>query len=118
VYPAAALRERIRGVVVLRAVVSETGSTMRVTVVKGVRPDIDAAAVSAALQWWFEPARKDGRAVRTFATIRFAFEGVQFARTPLLLEPGASPPTATPTPAPRTAEPPGDVRDRRSDAAS
>jgi TonB family protein len=110
VYPAAALSERVRGEVVLRALVSETGSTMRVTVEKGVRPDIDAAAVSAALQWWFEPALKDGRAVRTFATIRFAFEGVQFARTPLPLEPSAFARKATVTPPRRPGDRPEDRR--------
>jgi protein TonB len=103
IYPERALRERVRGVVILRALVSETGSTMRVTVEKGVRADIDTAAVSAALQWRFEPARKNGRAVRTFTTIRFAFEGVQFARTPFPLNPTESVPesTATPTRQPR-----------------
>ena len=98
IYPERALKERVRGVVVLKALVSETGSPLKVDVEKGVRADIDAAAVSAALQWRFEPARKDGRAVRTFATIRFSFEGVQFARTPFPLYHSANTPRSTPTP--------------------
>jgi TonB family protein len=101
VYPERALSERVRGVVILRAVVSETGETLRVRVEKGVRPDIDAAAVSAALQWRFEPARKDGRPVRTFTTIRFAFEGVQFARTPFPLDAVETAPQSTATPVPQ-----------------
>ena len=66
----------------LRVLVSETGVPIEVEVEKGARADITAAAVTAARQWRFEPARKDGRAVRTHATLRFPFEGVQFARTP------------------------------------
>ena len=98
IYPERALKQRVRGVVVLKALVSETGSPLKVDVEKGVRADLDAAAVSAALQWRFEPARKDGRAVRTFATIRFSFEGIQFARTPFPLNPSANPPRLTATP--------------------
>jgi TonB family protein len=98
IYPTRALKQRVRGVVVLKVLVSETGSPLKVDLEKGVRADIDAAAVSAALQWRFEPARKDGRAVRTFATVRFSFEGVQFARTPFPLHPSANTPRATPTP--------------------
>jgi hypothetical protein len=36
--------------------------------------------------------------VRTFATIRFSFEGVQFARTPFPLHPSANTPRPTLTP--------------------
>ena len=90
VYPERALRDRARGLVVLRVLISETGIPLEVKVEKAARADITAAAVTAARQWRFEPARKDGRAVRTHATIRFPFEGVQFARTPF------PPPDVTP----------------------
>jgi periplasmic protein TonB len=82
VYPEQALKERVRGLVVLRVLVSETGVPVEVQVERGARADLTAAAIAAARQWRFEPARKGGRAVRTFATVRFPFEGVQFARTP------------------------------------
>jgi len=99
VYPERALKERVRGVVTLKVLVSESGAPLTAQVEKGVRTDIDAAAIAAAMQWHFEPARKGGRPVRTFATVSFSFEGVQFARTPFPLElsPGVSP-TATPRP--------------------
>ncbi|MGE5414066.1 MAG: energy transducer TonB [Syntrophomonadaceae bacterium] len=104
VYPEAALKQRVRGEVVLRVEVSETGSPLKADVTKGVRADVDAAAVAAAMQWRFEPAVKNGRPVRTDATVRFAFEGVQFARTPfpsdLEITPGAATPTRTPRPRP------------------
>ena len=82
VYPERALKERARGLVVLRVLVSETGAPVEIKVEKAARADLTDAAVAAARQWRFEPARKGGRAVRTFATVRFPFEGVQFARTP------------------------------------
>jgi protein TonB len=83
IYPEKALRERIRGVVVLRVLVSETGEPVEVRVEAGARADLDTAAVDAARQWRFEPATKGGRPVRSYARLRFPFEGVQFARTPL-----------------------------------
>ena len=68
---------------------------------KRVREDVDAAAVAAAMQWRFEPARQKGRPVRTDAVVRFSFEGVQFARTPFPAETespaGPATPTRTPT---------------------
>lgn len=97
VYPERALKDRVRGAVTLKVLVSETGAPLTAQVEKGVRADIDAAAISAAMQWRFEPARKGGNPVRTFATVSFSFEGVQFARTPFPQEvsPGV-PPTPTP----------------------
>ena len=82
VYPEAALKERVRGVVVLRVLVSEAGQPIEVTVKAAARKDLTDAAVAAARQWRFEPARRNGVAVRGYAEIRFPFEGVQFARTP------------------------------------
>jgi protein TonB len=98
IYPERALKERVRGVVVLKALISETGLPLKVDVERGVRADLDASAVAAALQWRFEPGRKNGRAVRTFATIRFSFEGIQFARTPFPLNSPRSTPASTVTP--------------------
>ncbi len=82
---------------VLLVRVSETGEPLEARVTKHVREDVDAAAVAAAMQWRFEPARQKGRAVRTDAVVRFAFEGVQFARTPFPSESDSSGAPATPT---------------------
>jgi periplasmic protein TonB len=83
IYPAKALRDRVRGVVILRVLVSETGEPMEVVVETGAHKDLNDAAIEAARHWRFEPAKKDGYPVRTYTTVRFPFEGVQFARTPL-----------------------------------
>ncbi len=97
IYPERALKERVRGVVTLKVLVSESGAPLTADIEKGLRADIDRAAIAAAMQWRFEPARKGGRPVRTFTTVSFSFEGVQFARTPFPLEPSPDvSPTATP----------------------
>ena len=99
VYPERALRNRVRGLVILRVTVSETGVPTDVSVQKPGREGLTEAAVEAARPWRFEPGRKGGRAVRTYATVQFPFEGIPFARTPLDLR--ATPAHAeTPTPAP------------------
>jgi len=93
VYPADALKQRVRGNVSLRVLVDENGTPTDVKVERGTRSDLNQAAVEAARQWRFEPARKGGKPVRSYATVQFSFEGVQFARTPLFEG-------RTPTPAP------------------
>ena len=83
VYPAKALKDRVRGVVVLRVLVSQNGEPLEVKVEREARQDLTDAAVAAVKQWKFEPARKDGYRVRAYTRVRIPFEGVQFARTPL-----------------------------------
>ncbi len=82
VYPEKALKDRVRGLVIVRVLVQEDGGVREVRIEQGSRADLNEAALAAARQWRFEPARKDGRFVRTYTTVRFPFEGVQFARTP------------------------------------
>ena len=101
VYPEAALRQRIRGLVTLRVLVAEDGFPVRITVEKAAREDLTRAAIEAANQWRFEPALEGGRPVRTFTTLRFPFEGIPFARTPpgMSMFPEVEQRTATQTPA-------------------
>ena len=62
-YPKAARKRGQEGTVYLRARVTTAGRVERVTVAKGVAPDLDEAAARALRQWTFEPARKDGKPV-------------------------------------------------------
>jgi protein TonB len=82
IYPAKALHDRVRGVVVLRVLVSQNGEPLEIKVEREARKDMTDAAIAAVKQWRFEPARKDGYRVRAYARVRIPFEGVQFARTP------------------------------------
>ena len=81
VYPEQALRKRVRGLVVLRVLVSEKGEPVEVRVEKG-RAGLTEAAVEAVRHWRFEPATKAGTPVRTYTTIQIPFEAIPFARTP------------------------------------
>lgn len=73
-YPSFALRSRIKGIVVLRVLVSETGTPLEVEVLKGVGGGLTEAAVTAVKRWIFEPARKDGVPVKAWTTIPIPFE--------------------------------------------
>ncbi|HMF09480.1 MAG TPA: TonB family protein, partial [Thermoanaerobaculia bacterium] len=74
VYPEVALRARIRGLVVLRVMVSENGSPEQIQVVRGAAGGLTEAAVSAVRRWTFEPARRNGQPVRAWTTVPIPFE--------------------------------------------
>jgi TonB family protein len=73
-YPPIALRQKIGGIVVLRVLVDEAGRPADIEVVRGVRGGITESAVAAVRRWTFEPARKDGVAVKTWTTVPIPFE--------------------------------------------
>ena len=73
-YPPLALRARIGGTVVLRVLVSEKGVPSEIEVVREGRVGLTEAAVAAVRRWTFEPARKDGVAVRTWISVPIPFE--------------------------------------------
>jgi protein TonB len=58
-YPDFARRARIQGTVVLMMIVNERGVPMQVRALDG-HPALQEAALQAARQWRFEPARLDG----------------------------------------------------------
>ncbi len=72
VYPDLARRAHIAGLVVLNAVIRPDGKVGAVQVVSG-NPLLARAAVEAVRQWRYEPARVDGTAVETQASIRLNF---------------------------------------------
>ncbi|GLH74208.1 hypothetical protein GETHLI_27100 [Geothrix limicola] len=73
VYPEFARRARIQGPVVLLMTVDEGGRPIQVQVLEG-HPAFHEAALQAARQWRFEPARLDGRPVAAAfrLTLKFA----------------------------------------------
>ena len=79
VYPPDALRARIRGLVILRVLVSETGSPDEVQVVQHGPAGMTEAAREAVRQWQFDPAMWRGAPVRTWTIVRIPFEAVPFA---------------------------------------
>jgi protein TonB len=73
-YPPAALAARAGGIVLLRVLVSATGTASRVEIVRGVQPDLDQAAVAAVRQWRFDPGQKGGAPVEAWMTVAVPFD--------------------------------------------
>jgi protein TonB len=48
----------------LELLIDERGKVLTVVVAQSVHPDYDAALARAARDWTFQPAKKDGAAVR------------------------------------------------------
>jgi TonB family protein len=72
-YPAALLRDRIEGVVILHAVIHSDGSVGDVSVLEGCNDQLDANARTALQQWRFRPGLKNGIPVDVEAVIRVPF---------------------------------------------
>ena len=68
VYPEKALRSASAASWCCECWSPRDGVPLEVKVERGARADLTAAAIAAASQWRFEPARKGGRAVRTYTT--------------------------------------------------
>jgi protein TonB len=73
-YPAAALRAREEGTVLVRVEVDASGNPTNVGIAKrsGSR-DLDRAAMAAVRKWKFEPAMKDGKAVASTVQVPVDF---------------------------------------------
>jgi periplasmic protein TonB len=72
-YPADAFRRKLSGTVLVRFLVSDEGKVKNVRVIRGI-PELDAAAVEAAQEWRFEPARKAGHPVEVIAEAPITFK--------------------------------------------
>lgn len=73
-YPPIALRARIGGVVLLRVLVSETGTPADIQVLKGAPGGLTESAVAAVRNWRFEPATRGGKPVAAWTMVPIPFE--------------------------------------------
>ena len=73
-YPMASRRMKQQGTVILNVLVNEDGHVVEVEVIRGVTQDLDDAAVRAARTWTYEPAEKDGVAVKVWKPEKVAFK--------------------------------------------
>jgi TonB family protein len=71
-YPAEALAQGVRGIVILDVVVSSLGKVESTSIVRSV-PGLDEAAIAAARQWEYEPVKVDGKPVRVRVTVPVVF---------------------------------------------
>ncbi len=72
-YPAALMRDRVEGTVVLRAVIHSDGSVGDVRVLQSVNDDLDENARVALEKWHFRPGTKNGSPVDIEAVVRIPF---------------------------------------------
>jgi len=76
-YPAAAKRENIQGVVYVQLHIDSTGKVTNATIAKGVRSDLDSAAISGVMKLGkFDPPLYKGRKVASVLTqpVRFVLK--------------------------------------------
>jgi TonB family C-terminal domain len=73
-YPPALQRQRVSGAVILEGVISTTGCVSEVSVLKGVAPAMDFAALRAVSSWLFTPTLLDGKPVPVIMTVTVNFE--------------------------------------------
>jgi TonB family protein len=74
VYTEEARKLHIQGEVLLRVVFSASGRLQVLGVARGLGHGLDEAAIRAAQQIEFKPARRNGQAVDTTATLHILFE--------------------------------------------
>jgi TonB family protein len=73
VYTTEAHDAKVEGSVRLSVIIGTDGLAHDINVVKGIGSGLDEAAVQAVQQWKFEPAQKDGEAVKVRAQIEVNF---------------------------------------------
>lgn len=74
VYTAEARKLRIQGEVLLRVVFMASGRLQILGVTRGLGHGLDEAAIRAAQQIQFKPARRNGQPVDTTATLHILFQ--------------------------------------------
>jgi periplasmic protein TonB len=72
-YTPVALRARIEGTVLLKAVIDERGRIAEVRILNGLSLGLDQAAVDTVREWIFEPAKLGGRPVKVYYTLTVQF---------------------------------------------
>ncbi|HNC97057.1 MAG TPA: energy transducer TonB, partial [Myxococcota bacterium] len=72
-YPTQALADRITGTVLLRLNLDHTGQVVEATVLRGLREDVDQAALEAAKKLRFQPATHAGVPAPSSVDYAFSF---------------------------------------------
>ena len=73
-YPPSAVRDSLEGRVLVDAAISATGEVEECRVLRGVRADLDSAAVKGVRGARFTPAQAQGKAVAAYVAIPIAFK--------------------------------------------
>lgn len=74
VYPESAKKDSLQGKVFVEATVDAKGKVSAAKITKGVRKDLDDAALACIRQWEFKPALKDKKPVSCTIVVPFQFK--------------------------------------------
>ena len=76
VYPQAALRLGVEGVITVNALIDETGKVVDTGILRGIKDDrgLGKAAQTAVKKWKFDPARKNGVNVKVWMPVVIVFK--------------------------------------------
>jgi TonB family protein len=74
VYPPVAARRGIKGLVIVNALISETGDVIDAEIVQGLPGGLNEEVLKAVNRWKYEPAMKDGQAVKVWKRITITFK--------------------------------------------
>jgi iron complex outermembrane receptor protein len=73
-YPPEALPRRLAGDVAVAVEIDASGTVTATSLLHGVAPELDRAAMAAAARWRFAPARRDGDPIASRIQLVFHFE--------------------------------------------
>jgi protein TonB len=76
VYPSVAQRFGVEGSITINALIDEKGNVIDTGILKGIQDDkgLGRAAETAVKKWKFQPARKNGVAVKVWKSFVIAFK--------------------------------------------
>ena len=72
-YPAALIRDKVEGTVVLRAVIRSDGTVGDIRILQSLNETLDENVETALQQWHFRPGTKNGAPVDLEAVIKIPF---------------------------------------------
>jgi protein TonB len=72
-YTESARRDRIEGVVILEAIIDDSGDVRDVRVLKSLPNGLDEEAIAAVRQWKFRPGTRDGKPIPVIFTLTIKF---------------------------------------------
>jgi TonB family protein len=74
VYPEAARKARMMGIVIVEAIIDENGNVTHTRVLKSLPLGLDQAALDAIRTWKFKPAALEGKPVKVYYTLTVNFQ--------------------------------------------
>jgi TonB family protein len=102
-YPAGAIKNKQQGTVMLKVLVGVDGKPLKIMPEPNttLAPSLVQAATDTAMKWHFNPARRNGKPIESYALVP-----VKFSLTPLPPAPPAPPAALPPPPPPAPPVPP------------